>query len=53
MAFNELIDSLFKVENDMSWFVIESITITYVRWNVVVNEKEIVRGIKCPMKREI
>ena len=53
IPFNNLIDSLFKVEIDLNKFLIESKAITNARWNKVVRDLDEVRGTEWPTKREI
>ena len=44
MAFNELVDDLFKIENEMKKFVIESRAITDARWTKAVGKLETIRS---------
>ena len=53
VAFHELIDTLFKIENEMNKFTIEGKETTNARWHKSVSELAIVKTCEWPMKREI
>ena len=52
ISFHELIDTLFKIENDMNRFVIEGKATTDARWHKSIGELVMVKTCEWPTKRE-
>ena len=50
LAFNELIDTLFKVENEMKWFTTEVKSTTDARWTKSMGELVLVKECEWPTK---
>ena len=53
LAFHELIDTLFKIENEMNRFKVEGKATTDARWHKSIEELAIVKTSEWPTKREI
>ena len=53
LAFHELIDTLFKIENEMNRFVIEGKATNDARWHKYIGELAIAKGFEWPTKRDI
>ena len=53
VAFSELIDTLFKIENEMNKFVTKSRALTDAKWVKVVSELGVVKTCEWPIKRDI
>ena len=52
-VFNELIDTLFKIETEMNRFTTEGKVITDARWHKSVGELTSIKACKWPTKREV
>ena len=52
-VFNELVDTLFKIETELNRFTTEGKVITDVRWKNLVNELATSKTCEWPTKREV
>ena len=52
-AFNELIDTLFKIETKMNRFITEGKVIIDVRWQKTIGELTSIKAYEWPTKREV
>ena len=50
--FNELVDTLFKIETDLNRFTTEGKVVTNARWQKLVNELATAKTCEWPTKRE-
>ena len=52
-VFNELIDTLLKIETKMNRFMIEGKVIIYARWQFFFGELATIKTCEWPTKREV
>ena len=52
-SFNELIDTLFKIETKMNRFIIEGKVITNAKWQKFFGELAITKTCEWPTKRDV